>query len=1040
MASSAAARQDKAGQFGLLQRLPWLLLCALPGLVGAADTALRDYFQESWRTGDGLPHNLMLDIEQSRDGYMWLATWEGVVRFNGHDFELLTEAEVPGLSDRSANELAMTADGDLLVGMARGELLRRGADGWRSLGRDADGAAQAVYSLLPETDRLLVGTAGDGLWQLDEQGYAPLTGSDALSRSIIFALARQDGRLWIGADSGLYRLDQSGLQRFRAQGALPALGVLSLAVLSDGALAIGTERGVFRLDGDSARPLHADLPDVSYESLLVDQGGDIWLGTATEGVFRLSQRGVEQLSVDDGLPSNRVVSLFEDRERSLWLGTSSGLFRLRAAPFVSLTARQGLDSEYVRTLLELPDGRILAGTSGGLALIARGRDGDRVAQRLLPDESVLSAVHDADGALWIGTYYNGVLRVVDGEVTRRIDRESGLPSPQIRALLGDPDGTLWIGSNRGLARLVDERIEVFSSVDGLPSESVLSLYRDRAGTLWVGTALGIATWNRDGFVSLPLPEQAAAQRVYGFSEDAEGRLYVAHDRGVARRVGDSWQLLSARQGLPLGAVFAVLFDAQGNLWLSSNRGVLRIERDVAERALEGDDVLSRWELFGEADGMASSQNNGAAGQPALSARDGELWFATARGVTHVAPQRLDSFSRVVPRVLIEHAGVDGQRIALDQQLEVPPQGQRIDIGFVGLNFQTPKKIRYRYQLEGFDAGWVYSHTNRNVQFTNLAPGAYRFRAQAANPSGDWSPYEAELRIVVAAWWWERPAVQLGLGLLALLLLLAGIRWRLHRLEALRARLQQRVEQATADLQQQTDVLQERNIELDAYAHSVAHDLKNPLATVVGMSSLIRTIGASMAESQRLDMISRIHAAGTKMVEIIDSLLLLSHARSDVEVPLARVDLSSQVKEALKGLAVQIADAGASIEVHEPLPDVVGFAPWVDRVLTNYLANAIKYGGNPPRIELGAWSLADGSVEVWVKDHGTGLSDEAQARLFQPFSRAGRVGGDGHGLGLSIVRRIVERMGGSVGCDSAAEEGARFWLRLPAATQAPRRKT
>lgn len=1011
-----------------------LLLGLLPTVSAAADTALRDYFQESWRTDEGLPHNLVLDIEQSRDGYLWLATWEGAVRFNGHDFEVLTEAEVPALGDRAATELARDASGDLLIGMARGELLRRGADGWQHSARTADAAAPAVYSLLSAADQLLVGTAGEGLWVSNASGLAPLAGAEELSRSIISSMLRQGDTLWIGTDGGLYRWDAKGLAREDGQGELPAHGVLSLAALADGDLLVGTERGAFRLAAGRARPLHAALPQIAFESLLVDRQGGIWLGSATEGVFRLGEHRLEQLSTADGLPSNRVAALFEDRERSIWLGTSGGLFRLRAALFVSTTERQGLGADYVRTLLELPDGQMLAGTSGGLAVIGRDQDGDHVTRRLLADESVLSAVQDKDGGLWVGTYYSGVLRVENGAVRRRIDRDSGLPGAQIRALLIEPEGTLWIGTHRGLARMVGERIDVFTVEDGLPSESIISLYRDRDGRLWVATALGIARWDGRHFAAVALPADFAVQRIYGFSEDAKGRLHVAHDRGIARSDGGQWQLLSARQGLPLGAVFAVLFDAQGDLWLSSNRGVLRIEGGAAERSFAGAAMLSRWELFGEADGMASSQCNGAAGQPALRAADGELWFATARGVAHVEPERVPLFSGVVPSVLIEKAAVDGLPVAPGDALRVPPQGQRVDIDFVSLNFLTPKKIRYRYQLEGFDAGWIYSRGQRHAQLTNLSPGEYRFRAQAASPSGDWSPLEATLRIVVEPWWWERPALRGGLALCAALLLLALVRWRIRHLESLRASLQRRVAQATAELREQADMLQERNIELDAYAHSVAHDLKNPLATVVGMSALIRTLGPSMAEPQRLDMVSRIHAAGLKMVEIIDSLLLLGHARSDADVPLGRIDLSLQIKEALKGLSVQVANAGASIEIHAPLPDVIGFAPWVDRVLSNYLANALKYGGDSPRIDLGAQGLPDGQVEVWVQDHGPGLSSEAQARLFQPFSRAGRVGGDGHGLGLSIVRRIVERMGGSVGCESAAGHGARFWLRLPAAGQ------
>ena len=1018
------------------------LACLLTGAFGAAaptspaarepGAALGDYFQETWSTADGLPHNHILDIEQSADGYLWLATWEGATRFNGHDFELQGPAQLPPGVEQAANELATTPAGDVLIGTARGELLSQSGIGWRREPRLQIGRSLPIYALLAVGETRYLGTAGDGLWVQQAGGpIEPVGGDAALSQAIVYALAGDGQALWVGTDRGLYR-QRGGRWDAPAQFAeLPATNVLSLARAADGSLVVGTVAGAFRVVADRAEPLHPDLPEDSIESLLVDHRGDIWLGSASLGLFRVGAGGVEHLSSDDGLPSNRVVSLLEDAEHSLWVGTSRGLFRLRQAPFVSITARQGLTDVYTRTLLALPEGRILAGTSSGIALIARAGQGDQVVRRQLVEESILAADLDEEGALWLGTYYNGLLKQVDGQVVQRIGVDQGLPSVQVRALLAEPDGLLQIGTSRGLARWDGQRMQVFGAADGLPSESLIALHRDRDGRLWVGTAAGFAVEDGAGFQAIDPALLDGALRTYGFAEDAEGRLYVAHDRGLSMRDGARWLQLGAAQGLPISSAFAVLFDGQGGVWLSSNRGVLRIDHADALAALRGERALRHWELFGEADGMASAQCNGAAGVPALVDARGELWFATAGGVVHVDPANIGRFSRVQPDARIEQLRIDGRLQPLAREVVVPAAAQRVELRYVGLNFQIPKKIRYRYQLEGFDAGWVDADVQRTLQFTNLAPGDYRLRIQAANPAGEWSPREASLRLRVEPWWWERLPFQIGAAVLAILLLVLGLRWRLRQHEAQRAELQQRIDQATADLQRQADVLQEQNIELDAYAHSVAHDLKNPLATVVGMSSLVRSIGAGMPEAQRLDMLGRIHAAGLKMVEIIDSLLLLSRARSDAEFALQPVELGPLVEDTIKGLGAQIAASGASLHITTELPVVAGYAPWIERVLVNYLGNAIKYGGEPPQIEVGSTAI-DGMHEIWVQDHGQGLSVEAQSRLFQPFSRAGRVGGDGHGLGLSIVRRIVERMGGSVGCESRSGQGTRFWFRLPSA--------
>lgn len=1007
-----------------------LMLAAAPSL--RASSALADYFQETWSTAEGLPHNHILDIEQDAEGFLWLATWEGAARFNGHDFDLLGADQLPEETERAVTELGRLDDGSLLIGSARGDLLSQSALGWKREPEAQQGRGLPMYALLAVADRRYIGTAGSGLWQQLKGGLIePVPGAEALAKSLVYALASDGRSLWVGTDSGLYKLSDGRWEGPQSYPGLPRISVLSLALADDGRLLVATVSGAFVVRDGQAQPLHPALPAESFESLLVDRHGDIWLGGASLGLFRVGARGVEQLDSAEGLPSNRVVSLFEDRERSIWVGTSRGLFRLREAPFVSITERHGLQDVYARTLLKQPDGGLLVGTSGGVAVIDRGAEGDRVLRTELAEESVLSLALGADGSLWVGTYYNGLLQQVDGRVARRIGRAEGLPSVQVRALLADPDGLLQIGTSRGLARWDGSRLQVFGAADGLPSESVIGLHRDRHGELWVGTNTGIAV-ERDGrFVAIDPAELEGALRIYGFAEDAEGRFYVAHDRGISMADGAGWRQLTARQGMPIGSVFAVLFDGDGDFWLSSNRGVLRVARAAALAALRGEQRLQGWELFAEADGMVSAQCNGAAGLPALVDSSGELWFATAGGVVHVDPRRLPQFSRVLPEVRIEQLRVDGQPRPLAGQLVLEPAAQRVELRYVGLNFQIPKKIRYRYRLEGFDADWIDAGTQRSLQFTNLAPGSYQLRIQAANPSGEWSPDEARLALLVEPWWWERPGVHLAGLLLALGLMALAARWRLRQLEAQRAELQRRVDQATADLQRQASVLQEQNVELDAYAHSVAHDLKNPLVTVIGMSSLVRSIGAGMPESQRLDMIGRIHAAGLKMVEIIDALLLLSRARSDSELSVGSVALGPLVAETLRSLAAQAGAAGAQISVAEDLPAVTGYGPWIERVLTNYIGNAIKYGGDPPRIEIGC--SEDGAMrEIWVRDHGPGLTQEAQARLFQPFSRAGRVGGDGQGLGLSIVRRIVERMGGSVGCDSRPGEGSRFWFRLPAA--------
>lgn len=1001
-----------------------LLLLLLLAPVANAAPALRDLHREVWTTASGLPHNLVPDAAQTPEGYLWFATWEGVVRYNGHRFDLLDEAYIASLPERGVSELALDKQGRLLVGLARGGLLRREGNGWRTLNLPADAAGAAVYALAEDAGGVLVGSAGHGLLRL-QQGSERIAQPAGLDQGIVYAIGVDGERTWLGTDSGLALLQRGRLQRFGTEQGLPAAAVLSLVALGDGAWALGTERGAFRWDGERASALHPELPLASFEALLRDSRGALWLGTAAQGLFRLGERGLETLDQADGLPANRVASLFEDREGSIWAGTSGGLLRLRAAPFFSLTGSRGLVDDYVRTLLETADGDLWFGTAGGLSrLRGDGSEGSAL-HHLLAGESVLSLAPGQGGELWVGTYYTGLLRLRDGVPVQRYAREEGLPGNQVRALQAEPDGRLWVGTHRGLALLGPEGIRSIGIDQGLDQINVLALHRDADGRLWVGAADGMARGENGMFVRERGPALAAVQRVYGFADDAQGGLWAASDRGLLRLHNGQWRRLGPEHGLPVGAVFAVVTDDEGNLWLSSNRGVLFLHRSEVEAVFAGAERLARYEMYGEADGMASSQCNGASGVPALRRSDGALWFATAGGGARVRPGEAAQFARQVPTVVLEQVMVDGQPQPIDGPLQFPAGARRLQLQFAGLSYQAPGKVRYRYQLEGFDRDWVYSGRDRLAQFTNLAPGNYRFRGSAANPNGEWSAHEAVLELRVLPLWWQRPWLQVLLAVALLGLVVLTVRLRLRVLEASERRLREQVDGATRDLR-------ERNLELDAYAHTVAHDLKSPLTTVLGLARLLDQAGVALGPEQRSGAIARIHATAQKMAAIIDALLLLGRSRSDSAVELSVVHNLPLVREVVQRLDELALQHAAEVRMPESLPAVRGYAPWVEQVWVNFISNAIKYGGEPPQVEIGGEREPGGRVRLWVRDHGRGLDDAARARLFQPFARIAEVAGDGHGLGLSIVRRLVERMGGEVGCDSLPGAGATFWFRLPAA--------
>jgi ligand-binding sensor domain-containing protein len=586
---------------GLQPLLVWLaltLLAAVPALAEPPRTPLGSLYRESWTTREGLPHNAVNSIVQTPDGYLWLATWEGVARYSGHAFRNFDRNSGTGLPDSGVRALALDPKGNLLAGGLRGGLTRNVGGQWQAL----PNAARMVTRVLQDgAGDVWVGTETAGLMRLDGSGQRHYFAvePDAGGGTVYALLEDSLGRIWVGTSVGLVRIDRARLQHQPGDTeVLRDRRVSALLLDRDGHLLVGSERGVYRSNLPLAAaadpdlefaPLDPALTGISITQLLRDRAGALWIGTASRGLLRLGPLGLERLDTDDGLPNSRVLALFEDREGSLWVGTNGGLMRLGNAPFSTLSRRQGLGDDYVRALLELPDGELLIGTSQGLnrsdgrrAVLLSTLDG-------LARASILSLAKAREG-FWAGTYTEGAMRIQQDRVVERLNRESGLPSNEVRALLESADGSLWVGTTHGLVHRRGQRQRVLRTQDGLPNERVAALHEDPEGVLWVGTSAGLARVRGERAEAIDLAGVEGVETVFAIADDRDGEaLWLASDRGLLRleRASGSVSAIGYEAGLPFEKIFQVVDDGRGGLWLTGNRGVLRIPVEAARAVARG---------------------------------------------------------------------------------------------------------------------------------------------------------------------------------------------------------------------------------------------------------------------------------------------------------------------------------------------------------------------------------------------------------------------------------------------------------------------
>ena len=801
----------------LLASLPWVAAAAATGSGAPHAPALRDYAIDAWTTRNGLPHNSLRDIAQTPDGYLWFATWEGVVRYNGVAFTVFDRGSEQALRDNGVGALYVDPRGRLWISDSRGNVGWLEADGrWAYVERTPQWPQALVHDMAMDGQgRMWLLFEGHGLGRVEPDGrlaYIPPPAGIPLRASFPHMAVDARGRVWIGTLDGLVMLDAAGTwHRFGRGEGLPA-GLVWPYLAPDGTVWLAAEGALFRVDGDRIVAAHA-LPDSGHvTTMLVDRSGALWVGTENRGVARIDGRGADWLPPGGVLPRGRVASLLEDAEGSIWVGANGGLFRLRETLFTGFTRRDGLASDYVRAVLEDRDGVLWVGNGGGLDRQSEDGRFDHVA---LPgaggeEPSVLSLAEGTTGDLWVGTFADGVYRVRGDGLLRHYTQADGLPGGHVRAIGVTADGTVWIGSRRGVVRIDAEAGAGGEppppAVPGLPQGLVTALAGIGAD-LWIGSVEGASVLRGDRVEKIDLDAAGGGARsVFGFRQ-VDDAVWISTDRGLYRYRDGRVSRVGLEQGLPVDAVFQLVPDRQGEAWLSSNRGVIRVPMDALQLVADGRlPVLPRTRLHTEMDGLPSAQGNGSSSPPAILRRDGTLWLANAAGVARADPARLPRYlDRQPPPAVIESVHRDGQPVDWTTRHALAGGG-RIAVSYAGLSYLLPERIRYRTRLLGLDSDWIERGTQRNVEFIGLPPGDYTLEVDAAHPDGAWSPRPARWSFSVRPMWWQRPDVRLLAALAVLGGLFALYRWRLRRYHARNRRLERLVRERTADLQAQAERL------------------------------------------------------------------------------------------------------------------------------------------------------------------------------------------------------------------------------------------
>ncbi len=793
---------------------PLALVCALSLLSAAAAHAAASshlddrYFLRTWRRSDGLPGNSVYAIAQSEDGYLWVGTEKGLVRFDGHRF---TSIAMPQPTGRCVMVMSLAAgrDGTLWVGTGRGLFRLRGD----KLVADPAGGplAEAEVSALAEDagGDLWIGTRS-GLWR---RGAATgrLTLAGIVGARVDMLLPGEPGAMWIGTEAhGAWRFRAGRLEPVTADPRLLRKTVTGLVRDLDGSILAFTENDARRFgDGATVTLAPGEVPPVQGVIAAGAGDGSLWFGTGGQGVVQV--RGGRILTASPGhqLASGLAFRIFVAADRTVWLGTAGdGLRQLVEKSCRTYTRADGLGGDTVVSVLAEQGQELWVGTFSGVNRLSRRFDNVSVGATELPGMTVWSLLRDRQGTLWAGTSRGLARRAASGWQFRPLWGANA--NAVVDTLYEDAAGNLWIGTGAGLGMMAPGAGRVMP-VDGLAGQEITGIAEDAGGALWVGTRGAGLLRLRDGRLEPMLPA-AELPIVTAVQRGQANDMWVgSFGAGLLHFHDGHWSRLDERSGLDDNTVRQLREDPLGNLWICSGAGISRVARRVIDE-LEAHRATALVPFsYGPEDGVVEGVCYGGSHPGVARTGDGHLWFATNHGLVEIRPERqAPPLLGLAPR--LDRVTADGRdlRVGPRAALALLASVRRLDLRFSAPVFVAGRRTAFRYRLVGLDTDWIADDGSRLARFTMLDPGSYRFEVAMRDESGNWSDAATLATIEVKPLFYESSSFVALIGLAVL-----GLAFGCHRLAA--GRLRRRAAQLTAMVDERTVELQEANRQLEALA-------------------------------------------------------------------------------------------------------------------------------------------------------------------------------------------------------------------------------
>jgi len=1068
-----------------------LFICYLLLTVAAAAQPSHINFT-SLTSRDGLLSNSVNAILKDRYGLMWIATDDGLNKFDGTNFTVYRHQAGDSSSLRANEILALYEDvrGDLWVGTSGGAISLYDRRKDKFINYPADGGGNGF---LPNAVvRSICGDHDGNIWMAQfESPYVldPATGhitkmdlasydhDGPAKMSLYCVFADSRGRIWVGTDKGLFLYNKAthSFLQYRHDSldgsSLLDDNVKAMAEDRAGHLWIGTQDGLCMMRPDEKgfvrvqEGAKAVLTDINVNAIAPDKDGMLWIATMW-GLYILDPRTGHFVSYmpeegnEHSLTSRAIRSIYIDKEGIYWLGTYRGginkydrnlnLFNVKLS---GAFHDNGVKSSVVTSFEDMGDGKVWMGTDGGGLYLFDHRTDElrrldiQLDGRTMGPLSVLSLKKTRDGKLYIGTFGKGVIILdpASGKVSH-LTMGTGvhdLNANDIYCIDEDSKGQIWLGTNgAGVNVLKDNKVilrltprpkmpdDVMMPVNGY----IRAIQEDTEGNIWIGShGSGVAVYHPSTgrfTVYDQRNSELPNDKIYALLLDSRGLMWAGTYGGGLSVFDKKGRLtnFSEKDGLQNTTVYQVVEDAQKYIWVSTNTGISRL--DVGTKTFRN---------FTSYNGI---QNNNFVHASGLRASDGELFFGGLQGFNYFQPADLTT-NRNVPVVMLTNLQVANKPVApgnespIEEHISVAREihlayKQNFSLSFVALNYTLPRQNHYAYKLDGFDKDWNYIGSANTAYYTNLDPGEYVFHVKASNNDGVWSSTDTSIRIYVKPPFWRTVYAYIVYVLAAGGLLL----YSRHRgLSKLRRKFALEQERQEARRIQELDRLKLK------FLTNLSHEFRTPISLIMGPVDQLLSEQRDKPSAERLQMVMR---NARRLLNLVNQLLdFRKMEEHELRLQLSEGEFVSFLKDVCHSFTDLSERKHIKFTFDSGIDKlyVLFDRDKIERILFNLLSNAFKFTLEGGTITLllremeGDGDVARKWVSIQVKDTGIGIPVDKKEKIFERFfqhASAAAVLNQGTGIGLSITREFVRLHGGGIEVESEPGQGSLFTIRLPLA--------